>query len=125
MKKILVGVVAAVMSASVFAASDAATQKRIDDLEKRVRVLEEAFLNEHKYQNLDMIGAMSNIIANEEFKNAKMTEENIKKHALSMAVMMYCGEKLTEVEIYPFARFMKECVPSFKIRAAREVGQPK
>lgn len=43
MKKILVGVVAAVMSASVFAAPDKATQARIDELENKVAKLERSY----------------------------------------------------------------------------------
>lgn len=58
MKKILVGVVAAVMSASVFAAPDKATQAKIDALEKRIVQLEKRIAEDTFKMRLDTVVAI-------------------------------------------------------------------
>lgn len=77
MKKILVGVVAAVMSASVFAATDKATQARIDalELEMEMRIIK----LEKQYQTLiDEIEYKTQIQIEEALKESKKQIESLK-----------------------------------------------
>ena len=124
MKKILVGVVAAVMSASVFAAPDKATQARIDALENRIAQLEAAFkdLEMVRYHDkIDTSMAIMTAIQNQDRHNVGhvIVKKKAEFKETSEAFSKCANEKLRENEYdFPLTRIFRlgGCYTSFLMR---------
>lgn len=128
MKKVLVGVVVAVMSASVFAANDKATQARIDALEKKVERLNQTGGELHVYQNIDIINALSVIVVDIGMQKYPVNDANRVAYITALNTLIKCQKNIDYAKNpYPIHEYMKGCANDYfeqlkNIQALKSMG---